>query len=111
MVARKAGGASQDSPEARNTREVVAVRFAEGERWQVALQQVPFSSYIRAASVRAAFDDLQARQRAQEKGAEAYVGVSGERSRKTDDPLVLDVPEQPAVHYVEGEPVTWSYGA
>jgi hypothetical protein len=111
MVAREEAKPSQDSPEARNTREVVAVRFAEGERWQVAqaaaLQKVPFSSYIRAASVRAAFDYLQALQRSREKGAKTQEGVSSEHLEKTGEAAVLDIPDQPAVHYVDGEPVSW----
>lgn len=55
------GGRSADnaaqSLERRITREVVAIRFSKGERWQVAKaagRRKVFSAYVREASVRAA---------------------------------------------------------
>jgi hypothetical protein len=107
------GDESEASAKARNTREVVAVRYAAAERRQIQraaeLQQVPFSSYVREVSVRAAFDDLSARERPSRERKSDSAGVSRERSEKTGAFAVLEAEAQP-VHYVDGEPVpsSWS---
>jgi Mobilization protein NikA len=57
LVEPNLSSSSEDSGRARNTRQVIAIRLAEGEREQIAaaarLQGLPLSSYLRCAALEA----------------------------------------------------------
>jgi hypothetical protein len=101
MVEPNLSGQVEDSPEARNTRDVLAVRLAEREREQIAaaagLQGMPISTYLRCAALQASAVAI------------GRASVATARPREWPAPApprklrVIEVVPEPRAHYVDGE--------
>jgi uncharacterized protein (DUF1778 family) len=96
MVEPILSGDVEESPEARNTREVLALRLSEAERGQVAkaaeLSGMPLSSWVRSAALQASAI------------ATGRATVAPPRAPDRRVLVMLDLgPESAREHYVDGE--------
>jgi hypothetical protein len=94
-------------------RRVLGLNRDDAEAYE--LEQIPFSAFIRAAAVKAAFDRMHPAKPKRQSGRDFLTETeSGGGAPEKPAPVAMidTIEEPPAVHYVDGEPVpaTWGRG-